>query len=305
MTTVINVYDKAGLVVDQIEIDDDITLTSERVSKGKEYYYKGVGVKYFRHHIADPDILEYNILEKSSVPYLGWAVVKNSFVDKEGIFQELYQPHMASFIGACDATELGMIENSMFFERSSVKVVNSYNFDKFNQQYYFKLIYDCDRKKYLDYGDPVKLNDLLHYMIPTGWNFVWDKTSIRDISFDGRVTDVADIYHSNQLSATLGSVYSVLYSLGNLDNKKYKEFLDVAGLTHENRMSYVINAIKLISHHRDVSELTNSSYENVVLNYLVNGKNCGDCCNLGLGYDIRKAYIQSTRKAFGLDSSTG
>jgi hypothetical protein len=309
--TDVSIWDINGIEVDKIHIDDTIIPVNGRVSKGKNSYYKGVGVVYTGHNLfplkPETNIHGYSILHPSTVFYMGPHVSKRVYEGKVGIFREPYQPQFNDWIGSCGVKELSLIENSEDFELSSVEFLNVVNYDSDNQQYYFELDYLCNRKKYLDEGDPIKLRTLLDYMVVNNWNFIWDKTSITDISYDGRVSDIADLFQSKYgLHHKLGSVYSVLYSLGNIDHDKYLEFVKSNGMEHENSMYYVLNSIEILKQNGvDVTELFPHSdqydnYKHTVLNYLVTGKNCGDCCYLDVGEKIREAYAVRAKKQFGI-----
>lgn len=308
MTTV-PIYNQYGEKTNVLEFKDNLQHVNGRVSKGDKYYYKGAGAPYHGQFLSnDPhlNIYGYNILSFSDVFYMGPYASKRCFEGKSGIFQEKYQPQFTDFIGSCGVKELSIIENSEEFELSSVDVIKAENYDKENQQYYFVLEYTCSRIKYLNEGNPGELLYLLEYMIQNDWNFIWDKTSIEDISCDGFVSDVGDIFKSGNLGNKLGTVYSVLYSLGKLRSDKYSEFLRECELQHNNDMSYVYNAVVLL--HKfgvDVSELTNKSpvenYKNAVLNYLVTGRNCGDCCYIELGDKIREQYLLQTKRQLSVD----
>jgi hypothetical protein len=308
----VNIWDKDGIKVDSITINDDLLPVNGRVSKGKNSYYKGVGVVYTGHNLfplsPQTNLYGYSILQPSTVFYMGPRASKSCFEGKVGIFQEPYQPQFNDWIGSCGVKELSLIENSEDFELSSVEFLNVVNYDRNNQQYYFEVDYKCGRRKYLDDGDPLKLRELLDYMIRDNWNFIWDKTSITDISFDGRVSDTADLFQSKiTLSHKLGTVYSVLYSLGKLDHSKYLEFLKVNNMSHENDMDYVYNSIDILKQNGvDVTELfvfgdKYENYKNVILNHLVVGKNCGDCCYIEVGEKIRDAYIRRAKAQFSID----
>lgn len=306
--TTIPIYDKDGKEVDKITLKDTITPVNGRVSKGKKNYYKGLGVNY-RCHVLGPDVKDltgYKVLENPNVFYMGPLVSKSCFENKYGIFQEKYQPQFTDFIGSCGVKELSIIENSTEFAKSSVEVIKSVNYDKKNGQYYFVLNYKCDRIKYLDKGDPIALYSLLEYMIKEDWNFIWDKTSIEDISYNGMVSDVADIFKSSSLMNKMGTVYSVLYSLGNISLTKYVEFNRIHNLEHKNQMSYTLNAAKLLqrfgvdTREMFISNDEKKNFENIVLNYIINGRNCGDCCYIELGDKIREQYITQTRKQLGV-----
>lgn len=307
--TIVPIYNSYGEQVNVLEINDNLQHVNGRVSKGNKHYYKGAGAPYHGQFLSnDPhlNIYGYNILSFSDVFYMGPYASKRCFENKTGIFQEKYQPQFTDFIGGCGVKELSIIENSEEFELSSVDVIKAENYDKENQQYYFVLDYTCERKKYLDNGNPKDLLLLLEYMIKNDWNFIWDKTSIEDISYNGFVSDVGDIFKSGSLGNKLGTIYSVIYSLGKLRPDKYQDFLRESKLQHNNDMSFVYNAVVLLHNFGvDVSEFTDKTpvenYKNAVLNYLVTGRNCGDCCYIELGDKIREQYIFQTKTQLGLD----
>ena len=308
--TIVPIYDKDGIEVNNIIVDDVLEPVNGRVSKGKKNYYKGLGVDY-RCHVLPPlrpesNIHGYDILQNPNVFYMGPLVSKHCFQNKYGIFQEKYQPQFTDFIGSCGVKELSLIENSEEFAKSSVDVIKSVNYDKENGQYYFVLNYRCGRVKYLEKGDPKALYELLEYMIKEDWNFIWDKTSIEDISYNGLVSDVADIFKSSSLMNKMGTIYSVLYSLGNISLTKYVEFNRIHNLDHKNQMSYTLNAAKLLTRFNVdtrplyVSKDEKKNFENMVLHYIINGRNCGDCCYIELGDKIREQYITQTKKQLGV-----
>jgi hypothetical protein len=287
--TEIFVYNTEGKIVNNLKIDDELTYLSGRVHKGKTVYYKGLGVPYSGHSVMNINSYDdYSNVQKSNVFYIGYAVSKKCFEGKTGIFQERYQPFFPDFIGSCGIKEGTIVLNSSTFKLSSVDVIDCVEYDAENQQYYYSLDYRCGRKSYLNHdGDPYKLVELIDYMLVNDWNFLWDKGSINDISFDGRVSDVADLFVSKDLKHKLGTVYSVLYSLEKLDRKKYDEVLNVYGFDHRDQRSFIFNSIKILDRNDiNINELftektINKIYKSIVLNYLVNGKNCAYCaCDL-------------------------
>lgn len=288
MTNIL-VYGADGSVVRTLDINDDLVYVSGRVHKGKKGYYKGLGVPYDRHFVfdvVDPD--QYSHVKKSDVFYIGNEVSKKCFENKTGIFQERYQPFFPDFIGSCGVKEGTIVLNSSIFERSSVEVLDYVLYDEENTQSYYLLDYKCDRKSYLYHdGDPIALRELLDHMLQNDWNFLWDKGSINDVSADGRVSDVADLFISNDLSHKLGTVYSILYSLEKFSTEKFQSFLNVCNLTHVDSRSFIFNSIKILEKNNiDVSSMMtertlNKLYKSIVLNFLVMGKNCAYCaCNL-------------------------
>lgn len=299
--TDIKIYDADGNTKDVLIINDEIdfSVVDGRVFKGTKCYYKGIGVPYQFHFIPKISYNEnqYNALEMSDVFYMGLRVEKKTFIGKRGIFQEPFQTMFSDFIGTCGVKELSIIENSMFFEMSSAEILESVNYDTENMQYYFKVDYRCGRSKYIETGDPYKLRSLIEYMLSSNWNIIWDKDSITDISANGMVTDVGELFVSNTLENKLGSVYSILYSLGKRNFNKYIKFLDVYDLKHEDDMSYVFNSAEILKKNNiDTEKMfpTNfmvDNYKYIVLNYLLTGRNCGHCSFVDFGDKIRNEYI--------------
>lgn len=297
--TLIPIYDVNGIEVDSIHVPDTLEYVSGRVCKGEKLYYKGVGVPYQHHFVVNPD-KRLKDLGKSGVFYLGNAVVKPEYEGKFGIFQEKYQPFFPDFIGSCSIKEGTIVINSMTFHFSTVDVVDCVKFDDVNNQHYYVIDYKCKRMNYLDGGRPSSLRDLLEYMLRNNWNFLWDKTSIGDISMQAGVSDVADLFVSDKIEHRLGTVYSVLYSLAKLDKKKYEEFLTYMHMTHANDMDFIFNSIKILQLVGiDISLLVpyadrKKNYKHIVLNYLLTGKNCAYCsCDLFMneGNLVRDQYI--------------
>jgi hypothetical protein len=287
--TEILIYDLTGNIINNVKINDIISYVSGRVHKGKNVYYKGLGVPYKNHYVYNiTSSKEYSTIKKSEIFYVGNLVAKKCFENKTGIFQERYQPFFPDFIGSCGIKEGTIGLNSIIFEKSSVEVIDCVEYDSENQQFYYVLNYKCNRKNFLNNdSDPHKLKELLDFMLLSDWNFLWDKSAINDVSADGRVSDVADLFVSSDIKHKLGTVYSILYSMGKLNFSKYLEFLDSCNLKHEDERSFVFNAIKILEHNKvNVSELfiknsINKNYKNIVLNYLIAGKNCAYCaCNL-------------------------
>lgn len=300
---IVNIYDEIGNKCDEIEINDDLTYVNGRVYKGKQHYYKGIGLSYDFHFSLlknKLDIPKYIILEKSDIFYLGYKVRKKSFTNKIGIFQEQYQPHFSDFIGSCGVKELSIIENETF-PYSSMKLIKSVCIDKKNKQYYFIVDYSCKRKKFSDQSNLIKLKELLDYMISENWNFIWDKNSIEDITENCLISDIGDIFQSSNLSHKLGSVYSLLYSLCKKDLITYLKFIYLYDLDHKSSIDIVFNAIEILKKNNvntDIFFLDTTkieSYKNIVINHLITGKNCGDCDILGFGDIVRTEYLNRTK----------
>jgi len=307
------VYDTTGNVVNNIHIDDNLEYVDGRVYKGSQIYYKGVGVPYTSHHTDLQISDEYDIISESPIFYLGTQVSKKCFQGKVGIFQEKFQPQFTDWIGSCGIKELNILENlydEPSFGKNSIDVLGYETIDESSEQYYLKVLYQCNRIFYMQQPQSHKLRELLDYMITNNWNFPWDKNSISDISYSGLVTDVADIFNSDQLMHKIGTVYSVLYSLHNSSYKEYITFCEFNGLIHNNSMDIVFNSMYLLAMNGvDITPLIvgngTDTYKNIIMNYLVVGKNCGYCgvgsCknridpNQSYGEYIRNEYINRTK----------
>nr|QMP83761.1 MAG: hypothetical protein [Caudoviricetes sp.] len=294
------IYNKSGIQIDELSVDDDITFLEGRVSKGKTLYYKGIGCYYKFHQINDilsPN--DYSNIQKSDVFYAGYTVSKICYQNKFGIFQEPYQTFFPDFIGTCSQKEGNIVLNSYLFEKTSVEVIDCIQYDKINNQSYYILDYSCKRQKYLNHPNPKYLRDLIEYTVQSNWNFLWDKTSINDITYNGLVSDVADLFQSTALEHKLGSVYSVLYSLGKLNHQYYLDLLKEFNLEHINDKWYVFNAVSILSlNNVNVEPLLPGSsmsenYKHIVKNYLVTGKNCAYCaCDMfaEFGEQVKSEY---------------
>lgn len=309
--TDIPIFDKNGNKINSIHIPETVEYVNGRVSKGEKFYYKGIGIPYQVHHIYPDDMSdEYDFIGYSSVFYLGNIVSKKSYQKKFGIFQEKHQPHFTDWIGSCGVKELNMFENLYDeggFEFNAVEALEYQTIDETNQQYYLKVNYPEGRNTYTSNPNSQNLRKLIDYMIQTDWNFPWDKNSISDISHMSKVTDVADLFKSSELSHKIGTVYSVLYSLFNENKKEYYNFCNANNMTHQNSMSFIFNSLYILSSNGvDILSLYKKNpletYKNIVLNYLVVGKNCGFCgvgsckgrkdSNQSYGEEIKEEYIR-------------
>ena len=302
--TDVNIYNHDGEKIDVLTINDDLVFGYNRISKGLNCYYKGIGTIYYSHWYPEDTVLDtskYQLVKNSDIFYIGPSVSKFSFKGKIGIFQERYQPQFTDFIGTCGVKELSIIENEDF-EYKSIHVLDIVNYDTINNQYYLKVNYTCNRVSYKDNGNPQELYRLLEYMVKEGWNFGWDKNSITDISYNGLITDIADLFRDKQLKSQLGTVYSVLYSLNRLDINLYSKFVHMNRLMPIMQDMYIVlNSVELLKRFNVNIEplLTEGDfttiYKKIVSEYLIEGKNCGDCVLPELGDKIREGYRKQTK----------
>ena len=309
--TDIAIYDRQGVQVNSLFIDDTIEYVNGRVVKGDKCYYKGAGVPYRSHNILNEELTdEYTVLEEGLVFYSGVMVEKDCFKGKTGLFQERYGCVFPDWIGACSSREIQIFENlydENGFEYSDIECLGWHFIDEEAKQVYIECNYKSDRVGWMERQDLNGLMDLINYMIQSDWNFPWDKASILDISAKSFVTDVADLFHSDRLFHQLGSAYSILYSLGQQDFKVYQMFCVQHGLPCTTMMDYINATLMILMRNKvDISELIvggpEDIYRHVVQNYLVQGKNCGYCgvgsCkgrmddNMGYGDGIKKNYIE-------------
>lgn len=304
--TVVPIYDSNGNLDNTIEVDDELTYLNGRVCKGKKYFYKGVGIPYNRHHVLSLEDLnteDYESIRKTDIFYLGYAVSKKSLQNKYGIFQVKYQPFFPDFVGGCGQKEGMIVLNSEIFARSAVEVIDVKLYDEANAHSYYILDYKSERDSYIkDGGQPEELKKLLQYMIKNDWNFLWDKASINDVNSQGMVTDVADLFTSDKIEHRIGNIYSILYSLAKIDQKKYFEFLNVLGLKHENQTSFIFNSVEFLKQNgietNDLFVSNNKikNYKNLILKHLLTGKNCAYCsCDMFTkeGDLVRDQYLKT------------
>ena len=297
--TIIPVYDNKGELANQIEIDDDLNFVNDRVCKGKQYYYKGVGVKYDHQYIEELND-DYELISPADVFYIKYKVAKKCFIGKSGIFQEPYLFIYDDWVGTCGPKE-GLIVLNSSFKYSSVDVIDYVQFDEEHRQAYYVLDYKCNRKKYArDGGDPKKLGELIDYMLNNDWNFLWDKNVIQDITPEGLVSDVGDMFTGEDLTYKLGTAYSVLYSLGQANFQQYVDFVEYHNIQQSSNinMSYMTTAMKLLQKNNiDISPLI--QYNDILLNYkhavltMMDGKNCAHCaCDMYTeqGEKIKQQY---------------
>jgi hypothetical protein len=279
--TDVPIYDNKGVQVDSFFIDDTLTPVNGRVSKGDKGYYKGAGVKYSYHMTRSPQDNEESI-RKSDVWYVGWAVRRDEFMGKTGVFQVPYQPHFTDWIGACGEKEIQIVENlwELNFDRSNVDVKG---FEEIAPgQFYLTCDYPDGRQTYLQDPNPRDLMSLFGYMVDNHWNFPWDKRSITDITPTGKVNDVADIFQSKGLGHRIGSIYSVLYSMGMMNPGAYQQFCEQYMLGHGSHAYYVTNALAIlmrlgINIDACMKDTLGETYWHTVEHFLVTGKNCGYC----------------------------
>lgn len=293
--TLISIYDVSGSVSDHLEIDDQISFVSGRTSKGSKHYYKGLGSWYNRHAVLQVSGLD-TIIGENPVFYYGWDVTNKNFEGKFGIFKQKYQPYFSDFIGGCGPKEANIIPNSSFF-RSALTVIDKVDYDLDNKQSYYVLDYKYSRDCMSDGGNLKGLVDLLLIMLEGDINFPWDKTAIRDINSEGYITDVADLFTSGDIIHKYGTVYSVLYSLHQLNKSMYISLVKSLGLIYAGigDIPFVCRLILEMGNFnielREDIETRAQLYTHLVGNVLLRGRNCASVEDVSFGDSVMIMYL--------------
>ena len=189
--------------------------------------YKGAGTIYDSHLVMKPGPNDIVIM-KSPVPYYGYRVRGPFGNNKVAIYTVPYQPVFSDFIGGCGKKEEKIVPHSKEFERSAIEVVEIIDLPYDHKVYITR--YKATKKE----SSVSDVISLLEYMIGENWNFPWDKGSITDIS-NGYVSDVADLYRSEEFCDQFGTIYSVLYSSYVYDRILFMLLMDEVGLGYDKR----------------------------------------------------------------------
>jgi hypothetical protein len=279
-------------------LPNNLEYVSGRTSRAGDLYYKGVGCPYNRHATLTPKPSDQK-LGPSSVFYYGYDVKNPNWVGKTGVFLQRYQPYFSDLIGACGPKESAIIKNSTEFKLSAVKVVDCVEYLPEHNQRCFVLNYKDGRKQFLNEGSPKALVELLSYMITTDWNFPWDKSSIKDVAPNGNVTDVADMFRSDKLIHKIGTVYSILFSLHQLDTRKFISFSKLCNAPYCGISGIPFLAIQILkgigvnieSVFKDGVETDADFYIHFIGNLLLRGRNCSSVEDESFNEDVSPKYI--------------
>jgi hypothetical protein len=281
--TNIGIYNTNGSVADVLTLPFSVDVIEGRTAYNKrlDVYYKGIGVNYKQHSVLAPRENDKVICE-NPVFYYGKIVQNRNWIGKFGIFKDRYQPYFSDFIGSCGPKEAAIIQNSKDFFRSSVIVEDYFEYDTENHQSYYILSYPKGRTGYIDDGEPRKLVRLLRYMVAEGWNFPWDKAAIRDITANGEVHDVADLFKSKDPVDQYGTIYAALYSLFVCDKIKFQDFIKHFMLVCRGLSDIPFLALQMLKGFNvNIEGFFNKTikqdsdfYIHLVGNYLLRGRNC-------------------------------
>lgn len=289
-----------------LELPEQVRHISGRTSIGESgTYYKGVGASYNGHCTLDPS--GYAESNPCDVFYYGYEVKNRNWIGKFGIFDEKLQPYFSDRIGSCGPKEDSIKEKSLLCPISNVVVTGFGNIPYVDNQRYYCLEYKSKRDPWLGYGLTNTLRETIEVLLSSGWNFPWDKASIRDINRDGSITDVADMFHSYDYCHQLGTVYSVLYSLYVLDKERFITFIRSQGLIANDPKGLLFSTLGImdscgVSIQFAVPQNATSEwdiYNHLAANCLMTGRNCGHVENIETGNEIAKQYQERFYKQIG------
>ena len=215
----VNIYDAQGRLVDTILAPEPIRYVKGRISKGCRYFYKGLGAPYIG---RASQIREQRVVGYTGVPYAPYWVQNKYLIGKCGIFLERFQPYFSDYIGGCGPKEYKVVERSVQFEYSAIEVHDITRIID-TPPHYFVTFSEKPQRANTEADKRKAINELLEYMVMEGWNFPWDKNSIRDITPDGMVHDPADLFRSHALTHQLGTIYSVAHSMYSRSQREYYE----------------------------------------------------------------------------------
>lgn len=227
MNKSVNVYDTYGCAVDCFDLPEEMVWVEGRISLGVSgTYYKGCGTRYSYHFSHD---MPWRPDSQNMLFFPGGIKVVNPYLcNKYGIFLSPHSPAFSELIGGCGLRESALIENSRSFGRSDVTVLDKIDIPISGHSIY-AVSYDNNRKHFSDYPKPGKLLELIDYMLDHDWNIPWNKGAISDVTPNGTITDVADLFRSGDVSHKVGTVFSLLSSLYRDNAIAYQEIKKVLG----------------------------------------------------------------------------
>jgi hypothetical protein len=285
----VQVVDRSLKVLAEVELPERVYWVSGRSGVGESgLWYKGIGTLYEYHTARNID--GYRVL--GSATYGGYTVQYVPWVNRFGIFQERMQWYFTEWIGGAGKREEKIVRNSKEVPLSAVKVVDIIPVMDGHSVYVMEV-----RGGKGICRDVEKVLKLLEVMLGEGWNFPWDKGAIRDVNEEGLVTDVADLFKSDDVKHKFGTVYAMLYSMRQLVPEVAKEFERVVGVSLELK-ELPFSCLKVMKRWgHDVSEIYDDKvkwswdgYRDLVLNVLMEGVNCAGLEFPEFGEEVKRWY---------------
>ena len=285
----VQVIDKNLKVLTEVELPERVYWVSGRSGVGESgLWYKGVGTLYKCHTVKN--VNGYKVIGQAV--YGGWVVQYIPWVNRFGIFQERNQWYFSEWIGGAGKREAKIVKNANKFPLSAVKIVDVIPVMSEHNVYVLQVKGGKGVCR-----DVKKILKLLEVMLSGGWNFPWDKGAIRDVNEEGLVTDVADLFKSDDVKHKFGTIYSVLYSMAMLLPEVAKEFEKEVGVSLELK-ELPFSCLKVMKELGcEVSEIYDGEvkwswdrYRDLVLNVLMEGVNCAGLEFPEVGEEVKKWY---------------
>jgi hypothetical protein len=284
------VIDKGLKVVVEVELPERVYWVSGRSGVGESgLWYKGIGTVYSCHFTKER---KNDCVVIGRGVYDGYVVQYRPWVSRFGIFQERMQWYFSEWIGGAGKREEKIIRNADEFSFSAVRVADVIQVMDGHNVYVLEM--KGGKRVCEDVG---KIMRLLDAMLGSGWNFPWDKGAVRDINEEGLVTDVADLFRSDDVRHKFGTVYSVLYSMSMLLPDVAKEFGRRFGVSLELK-ELPFSCLKVMKRLGcDVSEIWDGKikwswdgYKSLVLDVLMEGVNCAGLEFPEFGEEVKRWY---------------
>jgi hypothetical protein len=289
----VKVFDRNLKCLAEVPLPERVYWVSGRSGVGgSRLWYKGIGTLYEKHFVKEVN----GCRVVSSATYGGYEVQYLPWVNRFGIFQERNQWYFSEWIGGAGRREAKIIKNAEEFPFSAVKVVGVVPIIDGHSVYVMEI-----RGGKGVCRDVKKILMLLGVMLKGGWNFPWDKGAMRDVNGEGLVTDVADLFRSEDVKHKFGTVYSVLYSMRQLLPEVAKEFEKEVGVSLELK-ELPFSCLRVMRKLGcDISEVWNrkeidydwEEYKRLVLDVLIEGVNCAGLEFPEHGEEVRKWYRQT------------
>ena len=285
----VQVIDRSLKVLVEVEFPERVYWVRGRSGVGESgLWYKGIGTLYRCHMVKN--VNGYRVIGQAV--YGGWVVQYIPWVNRFGIFQERNQWYFSEWIGGAGKREAKIVKNADEFPLSAVKVVDVIPVMDGHNVYVMEMRGGkgvCRNVK--------KVLKLLEVMLGEGWNFPWDKGAIRDVNEEGLVTDVADLFKSDDVKHKFGTVYAVLYSMRQLIPEVAGEFEREVGVSLELK-ELPFSCLKVMKRlEYDVSGVYDGrvkwswdGYKRLVLDVLIEGKNCAGLEFPEFGEEVKKWY---------------
>jgi len=284
------VIDKGLRCLAEVVLPERVYWVAGRSGVGKSgLWYKGIGTLY-QWHLAR-EVGRCKMINVGT--YGGYEVQYVPWLNRFGIFAERMQWYFSEWIGGAGKRECRILENSEKFQFSAVKVDSMIPIVNDHNVYVLRI--EGGKGKVTDVW---KVMELLGIMLEKGWNFPWDKGAISDINAEGKVTDVADMFKSNDIKCKFGTVYSVLYSMVKLYSDLAKKFQEEVGVSLELK-ELPFSCLKVMKRlgcdilgiwGEKKVEYSWGGYKDLVLNVLMEGVNCAGIEFSEAGDEARKWY---------------